>query len=519
MNNASTTGSARKPPPLRAFVCSLALLVSANATAQVAVSGQAGARDFDFGELTASGQSGVFAFSATTTTNAMGVLVQSSGHPVVIGSCGANPAEDICISRLNRDGWQIDTSFGTAGTARYNSGGQDYGYASMLDSSDRIVVGGVCGGVSPSACVLRFTASGQPDSSFGTGGRSGLPGMLRIATLAIDADGRIVAGGECFQGNDVACIGRLTASGAVDSTFNGGTPLNIGFPTATYSATSHLTFDASGRILVSAYCSSSFSGNSYGRFCAARLTPAGVLDPTFNGGVPRLYALNTATTFCSSSSIAENASGQILVAGYCTSSAGANRFAVSRLTSNGSFDLTFGVDNYAGLSFQWVDSDLYVGGTRMHVDDRQRIVLSGYCQIGFCLARMLASGQPDPLFGDRGVVLYKPEPSFSGFEQYAASSLVFDRNRILLGGSCARSSTDRRACVTRHYLDDPPGERCSLDLDGDGEILAATDGLLWARALLGIRGTALVANAIGSRAQRTSAAALDAHLSTHCGIR
>ena len=44
---------------------------------------------------------------------------------------------------------------------------------------------------------------------------------------------------------------------------------------------------------------------------------------------------------------------------------------------------------------------------------------------------------------------------------------------------------------------------CSLDLDGNGSVDAATDGVLLLRALLGVRGSALTANALGVMATRT----------------
>jgi Domain of unknown function (DUF5122) beta-propeller len=196
-----------------------------------------------------------------------------------------------------------------------------------------------------------------------------------------------------------------------------------------------------------------------------------------------------------------------------------NVFAVSRLNENGDFDTSFGQDAYAGLTFQWIGSALYANSARLHVDEQDRILLGGYCQVGFCLARLLPNGRADALFAQQGVSVYKPDVGFEIQQQSADAFQVVDRNRMYLAGTCSRSATDRRACVTRHYIDTPPGERCSLDLDGDGEINAATDAVLWARVHLGIRGSALTQNAIGARAQRTTPDAILSHLGTHCGIR
>ena len=58
-------------------------------------------------------------------------------------------------------------------------------------------------------------------------------------------------------------------------------------------------------------------------------------------------------------------------------------------------------------------------------------------------------------------------------------------------------------------------ETFSLDVDGNGQATALTDGLLIIRYLFGFSGTALVAGALGSDATVTSPAAIIAHLDSH----
>jgi len=59
----------------------------------------------------------------------------------------------------------------------------------------------------------------------------------------------------------------------------------------------------------------------------------------------------------------------------------------------------------------------------------------------------------------------------------------------------------------------PPSTLAVFDIDGDGQIDSATDGLLVLRYLLGMRGAALVAGALGACASR-DAAAIEAYLAT-----
>jgi CHRD domain len=60
-------------------------------------------------------------------------------------------------------------------------------------------------------------------------------------------------------------------------------------------------------------------------------------------------------------------------------------------------------------------------------------------------------------------------------------------------------------------------EVCSMDIDNDGRIDATTDGLLIARAMLGLTGTAVTNGALGVAALRTSWADIRTFLNGQCG--
>ena len=57
-----------------------------------------------------------------------------------------------------------------------------------------------------------------------------------------------------------------------------------------------------------------------------------------------------------------------------------------------------------------------------------------------------------------------------------------------------------------------------LDVDGDSSVDIATDGVLLLRALLGLSGGAVIANAVSPCATRTSWADIRAHLATTCAL-
>ena len=72
------------------------------------------------------------------------------------------------------------------------------------------------------------------------------------------------------------------------------------------------------------------------------------------------------------------------------------------------------------------------------------------------------------------------------------------------GTAIRTSATDIEAYIAEGQI--------HFDLDGDGEVLPLTDGLLLLRYLFGFRGDGLVANAVGADATRTTSDQLDGYL-------
>jgi len=148
---------------------------------------------------------------------------------------------------LGRDGGIPDSSFGAGGIASVSAavpGAREFGEAMVLDSEDRVVVGG---GVLPKEptepaggwVLARFRSDGAPDPSFGTGGvAKEAPGLFgpglgaygeAITALAVEpGTGKIVAGGMTLSGakRTQFTIARYDSSGALDTSFG---PANTGF--------------------------------------------------------------------------------------------------------------------------------------------------------------------------------------------------------------------------------------------------------------------------------------------------
>jgi uncharacterized delta-60 repeat protein len=159
--------------------------------------------------------------------------------------------------------------------------------------------------------IVRFTADGKPDPSFGSGGVVSVPrptgGVFVLSGVAVDSLGRVVVVGltRPLPTNSTpdpviaaATVLRFDADGSPDSTFGTDgrliTDLGLGSPVAgggTYGGPSigirSVVVDSRNRIVISggyvtelADCSSRVDSKGF----VARLTESGVLDPTFGAG-------------------------------------------------------------------------------------------------------------------------------------------------------------------------------------------------------------------------------------------
>jgi uncharacterized delta-60 repeat protein len=175
-------------------------------------------------------------------SSARAVAVQHDGKIVLAGWALHQEGESCCSSdfalvRLTTAG-ALDNSFGDGGRVLTDflpgaDNGYDAAFAVSVQPDGRIVAAGaaVAGGDSVDFAVARYGVDGSLDSTFSRDGRTatdfaGYPDEIR--SLAIDAGGRIVAGGQAcaFPGNsDEVCdfgLARYTRQGALDKQFGRG---------------------------------------------------------------------------------------------------------------------------------------------------------------------------------------------------------------------------------------------------------------------------------------------------------
>ena len=507
-----------------------------------------------------------FAIGGSTANDARAMLVQPDSKIVLAGGCQGSGNSDFCVARLTASG-QLDATFvGPSGT----SGGgfllpvgsaNDGASAVALQSDGRIVLGGTCAGASFNGfCLVRLNSDGSLDASFngpdaagtgeGTGHgkfllRIGASGHESLAGMAIQPDGKIVVAGTCRPATvDLFCVARLNPNGTFDASFDGpdaaGTGVGSGngrFAVAVgtgSNAAAALAVQPDGKILVVGTCEAGATGLD---FCAARfMSSDGRFDLAFDGG-NNISTLNgngkviiPVTAGASSdyaSAVALRPDGYVLIAGSCWNGSNYD-FCGTRLEIQTGRSITFWSTGFPGFALPIGTGDDFA--TSIAVQPDGKFVLTGQCQNGavyqFCAVRYHAGGDLDVTFdgdADNGNGRFMVPPLLS--DDHANTMAIqanaiasSDELRLLIAGSC-RIGTVTMFCITRLTYGEHAARNCTMDLDGDGRMLATVDGLIMTRVMLGITGNAVVAGiSFPAAAKRRTWTDIQQYLVRQCGF-
>ena len=200
------------------------------------------------------------------------LVLQSDGKIVAVGTMSM--PGDFALIRYNSDG-SLDMTFGSAGIITTDfSGGDDEAYASALQPDGKIVAVGRTTSLQSLFALARYNSDGSLDTTFGTGGRvttSFFSNDYSFAgTIAIQPDGKIVAGGGGFLVETQAELARYKSDGSLDPTFGaGGKLIDYGFGEAR-----SLALQSDGKIVVASY---PFIGD----LALTRYNSDGSVDTTF----------------------------------------------------------------------------------------------------------------------------------------------------------------------------------------------------------------------------------------------
>ncbi len=476
---------------------------------------QAAPGDLDTAEF-GSGFGRVITAIGSGNDEARSLLLQSDSKIVLAGVCANGANFEFCLARYNSDG-SLDTTFNGNGKVVTAIGAStlNIGTSVAQQADGKLVVAGGCTVVSPDFCMVRYTVNGSPDLTFNGNGyvTTAMSSFGDRATgIAIQTDGKIVLAGYCMDGNQPTvqpafCLARYDASGALDTTFNvtGMVTTALG-PSENYAT--GIALQPDGKIVLAGICSVASANN----FCVARYNPDGSLDATFNGNGKVITAI--LGTSDEANAVALQPDGKIVVVGKCFGS-GSFDFCMARYNPNGSLDTRFNGTGKVVTDFT-TSNDF---GTSLTIQPDGKIISAGYCTVGggydVCVARYNSDGMLDGTFGVAGKVI-----TGIGTSQDNGNGVAVQTDgKIVVGGFCIGGGVTRDFCVVR-YEGGPFGARnCSLDLDGDGKVLATTDMLIGMRVALGITGSAAMGGiTFPPTAMRTTWSDIRTYLVSQCGM-
>ncbi|HWN95568.1 MAG TPA: immunoglobulin domain-containing protein [Methylomirabilota bacterium] len=278
-----------------------------------------------------------------------------------------SPGAALSVNSPSRQPGAPDISFYTG------TGPNDRVHAIAVQGDGQIVIGGAFTEVNGTLRnhIARLTSSGSVDATF----NPGLGANERVFAVAVQPDGRIVAGGSFTNVNGLARdrVVRFETNGAVDLGFN--TALG---PNAEVHAVAGYT---NGSVIIGGRFT---FVNGVPRNGVARLHADGSVDfsfaPLVNQGAV-IFAL------------AVQADGQILIGGFFQYIGGVQRTHIARFNANGSIDgsfLTSGASSTVSALGLQPDGKVMLGGDFFAVDGAQRIRL----------ARLLPNGPVDFTFNN-----------------------------------------------------------------------------------------------------------------------
>lgn len=269
---------------------------------------------------------------------------------------------------LTPDVFGLDTSFGGLNG---NSLGVAFGDGKSLNtvglqSTGRIITGGL--DQNNNGLLLGYTAAGNLDQSFGQGGTF-VQGATGVYASVIDSSDRLVIAYIVGTSPKVVTLARILADGSgLDTTFGTNGIVTTTIATAVSNSNLRLALDASGNIVVAAVVTDAASGTL---FKIARYTSLGVLS----GSVATIGS-TMALTALTITKMLVDINNTVVVVGY--DNATSDMVVVTRLTyTSGAYalDTTFnGTAGFIKYAVNGTSTQATAGGL-IHPDGR--IIIAG----------------------------------------------------------------------------------------------------------------------------------------------
>ncbi|HUQ64344.1 MAG TPA: hypothetical protein VM121_11365 [Acidimicrobiales bacterium] len=284
----------------------------------------------------------------STDVTPYAITVDHRNRTVVVGSADTYLGpEVIAVVRFTPSG-SPDPSFGNNGVVLTSLAGyQDYATDVVAQGDDRLVVAAASNELvnlqPPRAVLLRYNLDGTLDASFHPPRYvSGAEGFTPMK-VAMMPGGRVVtasARSYFYLPSQVSLIlHRYLPSGAADPTFGTNGKADLVLPSSA-DTIGDLTVGVDGSAVVTGKMSHAYEDTAY----VAKVTPSGVLDPTF--GIAGVTEISMPMSL-EGIGAARDRLGRVLVWFRVPPPRFGKVFGVARLTSAGQLDPTFGTGGIA----------------------------------------------------------------------------------------------------------------------------------------------------------------------------
>lgn len=390
----------------------------------------------------------------TVQDQGLAVAIQSDQKLVVAGFTYVGTDSDFAICRYNTDG-SLDASFGTGGKVTVDFMGQADEASSVLIQADgKIVVGGkTFDGTDEDFALIRLNTNGTMDNTFGGMGymvTNFFGGDESITGLALQADQKIVACGNIFNGTKDFAVARYTTAGLLDITFDGDGKVTTDF--AGSNEVCHgIALQPDGKIVLTG--ATYVGANS--DFGLIRYNTDGSLDIGFDGDGKVITDI--ANDHDSGIDLVVKDGTKLVVVGNSVVAVDKTSFAILQYNLDGTLDNTFSTD---GIFVTGVETYTGVGYTdetahKVAVQSDGKLVVGGYSHFNytnynFALVRVNADGSLDTSFDFDGQLT----TNFSGTSTDVIQDLAIQSD----GKIVAAGYSDLTFALARYAM-----ETCSLN--------------------------------------------------------
>lgn len=174
-------------------------------------------------------------FGNNNTSLAAKLLLQNDGMALAVGGRWDSLTDyDFALARYNGNG-SLDTTFGSGGVVSTTiTGNEDVAFGVTLDANGKIIVAGrgSSNNVVGDFALARYEPDGSLDTSFGSSGKiitDFFGGRDEASSIALQSDGKIVAGGVAASASLDFAVARFNTDGSLDASFGMGGKITTDF--------------------------------------------------------------------------------------------------------------------------------------------------------------------------------------------------------------------------------------------------------------------------------------------------